>query len=668
MRIGIECGGTFTDLVVLDDSGAILATDKVFSTPADPAQAVVTALRELPDELVEGAELLHGSTVATNALLERKGGPIGLLVTRGFRDVVFLQRQDRRTMYDLKYRKPEPLVGRREIREVEERVDASGTVVRALDEDSVRTAVAALLESGVAAIAVSLLHSYTAPEHEQRVRALIAEMAPDLPVSVSSEVIREFREFERTTTTTVDAFIRGRVTEYIRNLEDAVGTLGVRSLQVMQSNGGIVPPAAVIARPVTMLLSGPAAGVSGAITAAGNAGFDGIVTMDMGGTSTDVAFVSGPRPTIATETAVDGLPVRVPLVDINTVGAGGGSIIAVDRGGLLTVGPESAGADPGPACYGRGGRRPTVTDANLVRGSIRAETKLAGRFALDREAAVAALAPIAERLDSTVEAVAEEAVRLANVAMANAIRVVSVEQGHELDGTTLLAYGGAGPLHAAAVADELGMRRVLIPPYSGLTSAYGLLTAGFRREFSRTWLVSDATDTTAADLRTVMAEMAKDAAEELAGQGVDAQGADHLWAADLRYRGQGFELPVPFDADGPLGPESLIADFHTAHARRFGHSDPGRTVQIVALRLTVEDRRPDLPLPHVIPSSDASGHTRLVEHGRAVTARFLHRDGIAPETAFDGPAVIEDASSTVLVPSGWRARVDVHTNLLLEKD
>ncbi|PSK88087.1 N-methylhydantoinase A [Murinocardiopsis flavida] len=666
MRIGIECGGTFTDLVVLDGNGAILATNKVFSTPSDPARAVVTALRELPAGLVDGAELLHGSTVATNALLERKGGPIGLLVTRGFRDVVFLQRQDRRTMYDLKYRKPEPLVGRRDIREVDERVDASGAVVRELDEDSVRAAVADLLERGVAAIAVSLLHSYAAPEHEQRVRALIAEIAPDLPVSTSSEVVREFREFERTTTTTVDAFIRGRVTEYIRNLQDAAGTLGIRSLQVMQSNGGIVPPAAVIARPVTMLLSGPAAGVSGAITAAGNAGFDGIVTMDMGGTSTDVAFVDGGRPTIATETSVDGLPVRVPLIDINTVGAGGGSIIAVDRGGLLTVGPESAGADPGPACYGRGGRRPTVTDANLVRGAIRAETKLAGRFALDRDAAVAALAPVAERLGSTVEAVAEEAVRLANVAMANAIRVVSVEQGHELDGTTLLAYGGAGPLHAAAVADELAMRRVLIPPHSGLTSAYGLLTAGFRREFSRTWLIADAAGAGAADLHTVMAEMAKEAEEELAGQGVEAQGADRLWAADLRYAGQGFELPVPFDP-AALDPAALIADFHAAHARRFGHSDPGRTVQIVALRLTVEDRRPDLPLPHVIPSSEESGETPFIEDGRRTTARYARRDGLAPGAAVDGPAVIEDTGSTVAVPSGWRARVDAHTNLLLER-
>lgn len=666
MRIGIECGGTFTDLVVLDDSGAIRATSKVFSTPADPAQAVITALRELPADLVEGAELLHGSTVATNALLERKGGPIGLLVTRGFRDVVFLQRQDRRTMYDLKYRKPEPLVGRRDIREVDERVDASGAIVRDLDEDSARTAIAELLETGVAAIAVCLLHSYAAPEHEQRVRALIAELAPDLPVSVSSEVIREFREFERTTTTTVDAFIRGRVTEYIRNLEAAVGTLGIRSLQVMQSNGGIVPPAAVIARPVTMLLSGPAAGVSGAVTAGANAGFDGIVTMDMGGTSTDVAFVSGPRPSIATETAVDGLPVRVPLIDINTVGAGGGSIIAVDRGGLLTVGPESAGADPGPACYGRGGRRPTVTDANLVRGAIRAETKLAGRFTLDGDAAVAALAPVAEQLGSTVESVAEEAVRLANVAMANAIRVVSVEQGHELDGTTLLAYGGAGPLHAAAVADELAMRRVLIPPYSGLTSAYGLLTAGFRREFSRTWLIADASGADPADLDTVMTEMAEEAAGELAGQGVDAQGADRLWAADLRYAGQGFEIPVPFDPASP-DPATLVAGFHAAHARRFGHSDPGRTVQIVALRLTVEDPRPDLPLPRVVPSSEVSGKTPLIENGRTVTARYARRDGIAPEATFDGPAVIEDAGSTVMVPTGWRARVDVHTNLLLER-
>ena len=667
MRIGIECGGTFTDVVAVDGDGAVQATGKVFSTPDDPARAVTDALRELPAEIVHGAELLHGSTVATNALLERKGGPIGLLVTRGFRDVVFLQRQDRSTMYDLAYSKPEPLVSRHRVAEVDERVDASGAEVTPLDEDSVRSALAALLDSGARAVAVCLLHSYAAPEHEQQVRALIAETAPDLPVSLSSEVVREFREYERTTTTTVDAFIRRRVAGYIRGLEESAGALGVSSLQVMQSNGGIVPPAAVTARPVTMLLSGPAAGVSGAVTAGARAGFRAMVTMDMGGTSTDVAFVEGARPSVATETVVDGLPIRVPLVDINTVGAGGGSIIAVDRGGLLTVGPQSAGAEPGPACYGRGGTRPTVTDANLVRGSIPPGTLLAGRFPLDRDAAVAALAPIAGRLGRTVEEVAEEAVLLANTAMANAIRVVSVEQGHELGGAALVSYGGAGPLHAAAVADELGVHRVLIPPHSGLTSAYGLLTSGFRREFSRTRRIGDAAGADPADLYTAMAEMERQADKELAEQGIDTAESDRLWSADLRYRGQGFEIRVPFEQHAP-DPARLVAGFHAAHARRFGHSDPGRTVEIVALRLTVENQPPDLPLPRLPTTPDTPSATPLIEQGRSVDARSVRRDGILPGTAVPGPAVIKDTSSTVLVPSGWSARVDRHTHLLLEKD
>ncbi|HEY3687392.1 MAG TPA: hydantoinase/oxoprolinase family protein [Streptosporangiaceae bacterium] len=668
MRIGAECGGTFTDVVVLDENGALRAIDKVFSTPDDPSRAVVNGLNGLAAGLTEGAALLHGSTVATNALLERRGARIGMLVTRGFRDLVFLQRQDRLRMYDLGYRKPVPLVRRGDIHEVDERLDHDGGVVRALDEESVRAAARALLDAGVTAIAVAYLHAYADPRHELRTREILAELAPDLPVSVSSGVVREFREYERTATTAADAFIRPVVAGYLDRLARTATAMGVESLQVMQSNGGIVPANVAGAHPVTMLLSGPAAGVSGAIGVAESAGVADVVTLDMGGTSTDVALVTGGEPHVTAETVVDGLPLRVPMVDITTVGAGGGSIVAIDSGGLLTVGPRSAGADPGPACYGRGSGLPTVTDANVLRGLIRPESFLGGRFALDRGAAADAFAPIAGRLGKPVERVAEDVYRLAGVAMAGAIRVASVERGQEVEGHTLIAYGGAGPLHAASVAGELGIARVLVPPYPGLASAYGLLTSGFRREFGRTALAA-ADDLADADLAATMGELADSGRDELVADGIDLAGARHTWAVDMRYAGQGFEVAVPVRrGDGAVRVADLVADFHELHRTRFGYADPAKRVQVVTLRLTVTKPRPPVVLPRVAHDPGRTGERRdIVEDGRTVTALFTHRAALPAGAEVTGPAVVEEDTSTCFVPSGWTAHVDELTNLVLER-
>ncbi|MFI9602072.1 hydantoinase/oxoprolinase family protein [Streptomyces sp. NPDC052043] len=668
MRIGVECGGTFTDLVVLDDDGALRATSKVFSTPQDPSRAVIEAIDGLPAGLREGATLLHGSTVATNALLERRGPRLGLLVTRGFRDLLTLQRQDRDRMYDLRYVKPAPLVPRELVQEVDERVTASGAVSRALDEESVLRSVKELLARDVTAVAVCLLHSYGNPAHERRVAELIASLAPDLPVSLSCEVAREFREYERTSTTVIDAFVRPAVAGYLSRLADEAARRGIAGLQVMQSNGGAVPVPVVTARPVTMLLSGPAAGVSAAVAVAESAGLGDVVTMDMGGTSTDVALVVGGSPQLTPEVSVDGLPVRVPMVDITTVGAGGGSIVGVDSGGLLTVGPRSAGASPGPACYGRGGQAPTVTDANAVLGLLGPRPRLAGRFPLDLAAAEAVFEPLADRLGGTVGEAAWSAHQLANVAMAGAIRVASVERGQDPRGLTLLAYGGAGPVHAAGVADELGMRRVVIAPHSGLASAYGLLASGFRREFARTVLVAaDTLDDTR--LREAMSSVTGEAHRELAGQGVDAGTALDTWTVDMRYAGQGFELSVPLPAPAEAGlAERLVAAFHALHAQRFGHADPTAPVQVVTLRLSVSRPRPTMALPTVEHRPDGPRHEGVVlENGRPRTAVTVPRTALPAGTELAGPAVITDESSTTYVPSGWTATVDPATNLVLTR-
>jgi N-methylhydantoinase A len=421
MRIGIECGGTFTDLVVLDDDGELLATDKVFSTPSDPAAAVREALSRLDTNLTKGAALLHGSTVATNALIERKGARVGLIMTEGFKDIVFLQRQDRTQMYDLKYVKPEPLVTRDDIVEVGERLDRDGSVLRALDVEASRAAIQRLVDRGVEAIAVTLIHSYANPEHELEIERLIKEIAPDMIVALSSQSAREFREYERTTTTTIDAFLRPTISSYLERLAADARELGMRSLAVMQSNGGTVPAVTAARNPLTMLRSGPAAGVAGAIAVGRAAGVTNMVTMDMGGTSTDVAVIRAGESELTTETIADGLPVRVPMVDIVAVGAGGGSLVDIDSGGLLTVGPRSAGADPGPVAYGRGGTQPTVTDANVVRGLLRPESFLGGRASLDGDAAWNALDRLGRRLDRTAEQLAEDIYRLASIHMATAI-------------------------------------------------------------------------------------------------------------------------------------------------------------------------------------------------------------------------------------------------------
>ncbi|MBU6530306.1 hydantoinase/oxoprolinase family protein [Streptomyces mayonensis] len=667
MRIGVECGGTFTDLVVLDDTGALRATAKVHSTPDDPSLAVIEALDRLPADLREEALLLHGSTVATNALLERRGPRLGLLVTRGFRDLLTLQRQDRDRMYDLRYVKPSPLVPRHLVREVDERITAAGEVAVALDDESVRHAVKELLAQDVTAIAVCLLHSYGNPAHERRVAELIASVAPDLPVSLSCSVAREFREYERTSTTAVDAFVRPAVAGYLSRLSDQAARRGITGLQVMQSNAGAVPVPVVTARPVTLLLSGPAAGVSGAVAVAEAGGLGDVVTMDMGGTSTDVALVVDGAPRLTPEVTVDGLPVRVPMVDITTVGAGGGSVVGVDSGGLLTVGPRSAGSRPGPACYGHGGELPTITDADAVLGLLGPRPLMAGRFALDLDAASAVFAPLAARLGRTVGEVAWSAHQLANVAMAGAIRVASVERGHDPRGLTLLAYGGAGPLHAAGVADELGMSRVVVAPHAGLASAYGLLVSGFRREFARTVLVaSDTLD--AARLRTVLDSVTEEAHAELAGQGVDPGSVSDGWSVDMRYAGQGFELSVPLPDDGPDRVGRLTTAFHELHARRFGHADPHAAVQVVTLRLSVTRPRPSVALPEVAHRPGAvSQECAVLEQGAPGTAVVLPRTALAPGATAAGPAIVTDDSSTAYVPSGWTATVDRATNLVLTR-
>jgi N-methylhydantoinase A len=666
MRVGIEVGGTFTDLVVLDEAGEIAHTEKVFSTPANPDVAVADALSQASAYVSANTPLMHGSTVATNTMIQRNAPPIGLVVTKGFADIPELQRQDREAIYDLDYRKPEPLVEPGNVREVGERIGADGTVVAGLDEASVRSAVEDFVDGGIGSVAVCLLHSYRNPAHEQRVAELFGEIAPEIAVSLSSDVSPEFREYERTTTTTIDAYVKPVVGGYLDRVEQVRDAAA--DFWVMQSNGGILPAPYARQRPVVMLFSGPAAGVAGAVGIARAAGVSNVITLDMGGTSTDVCLIPDGEPVVTTNSALDRLPVRIPMIDIQTVGAGGGSIAWVDSGGMLSVGPQSAGAVPGPVCYGRGGTAPTTTDAHVVRGLIRPDGFLGGTAQLDLEAATSALTDFGKALGKEAAVVAEDIYDIATANIANAVRIVSTDRGYDARDFTLVAYGGAGSLHAASVADHLRIDHVLVPAFSGLLSAYGLFEADLQRDFSRTKVAAlSALDP--GDFHEVFDSLEEQALRELTAQGIEVEGVLSRRSLDLRYEGQGFDLNMPIDLDTDLtDPARLSKRFHELHSTRYGHAPHNDPIELVTYRLSVTKVTEKPSVPRVPSDGSAAREVSSVSVGRRqVDCTYVQRSGLPVGGTLAGPAVIEDATSTTFVPEGWECAVDEFTNLRLTR-
>ena len=545
MRIGIEVGGTFTDLVAVDD-GQVIVT-KVPSTPASPDIGAFAALGAANIAPARVADLVHGSTVATNAILERKGARIAFVTTRGFGDIPFLQRHDRRNIYDLRYAKPRPPVARRDCFEVAERIDAAGTVIEPLDEAAIRaTLIPALAAGRYDAVAICLLSAYIAPAHEQRLHAMLAAALPNLRIACSHEIAREFREFERASTTLLSAYVQPVIDRYLDRFESQLSDNGFTGhFSVMQSNGGRLPAAAMRSNAITALFSGPAAGVVGAIRQAGRSDRGNLITFDMGGTSTDVSLVENGEPSIAAETEIDGLPIRTPVLDIVSVGAGGGSLVWIDDGGMLRVGPRSAGAEPGPACYGRGGTEPTITDAHVVRGTIRPEAFLGGAMQLDAERAHAAFATVARQLATDTAGAAAAAIRLAVANIVRAIQLVSTERGRDPRDYVLLPFGGAGPLLAAEIAEELGVPEILVPPNPGVVSALGLISADYVRAEGvthRTPLADTAPDA----LRASFAHFRERAETEFHNLGL-RKPFDYTLSADMRFVGQAFEVAVDLD-------------------------------------------------------------------------------------------------------------------------
>ena len=666
MRVGIEVGGTFTDLVVLDEAGEIAHTEKVFSTPSSPDVAVGDALAQASAYVSENTPLMHGSTVATNAMIERKAPPIGLVVTNGFADIPLLQRQDRETIYDLDYRKPDPLVEPENVREVEERVGVDGSVIIELDEASVRSAVEDFAANEIQSVAVCLLHSYRNRAHEQRVAEIFAELAPEIAVSLSSEVSPEFREYERATTTTVDAYVKPVVGGYLDRIEEI--RQDDADFWVMQSNGGILPAAYARKRPAVMLFSGPAAGVAGATGIARATGVTNVITLDMGGTSTDVCLIANGEPVVTTSSVLDRLPVRIPMIDIHTVGAGGGSIAWIDSGGMLSVGPQSAGAMPGPVCYARGGTEPTTTDAHVVRGLIRPHEFLGGTEKLDREAAINSLTEFGEALGKEPLVIAEDIYDIATANIANAVRIVSTDRGYDARDFTLVAFGGAGPLHAASVAEHLRIDHVLVPAFSGLLSAYGLFEADLQRDFSRT-KVAVLASLDPAEARKVFRSLESDALTELDAQGIQIEGVTSRCSLDLRYEGQGFDLNLPIDLEADLGDLPQLSErFHELHSTRYGHAPHNDPIELVTYRLTVAKLTARPSIPRVPSDGSSTREVSSISVGRKqVDCAYAKRSGLPPDDPIAGPAVVEEATSTTFVPEGWTCAVDEFTNLRLNR-
>jgi N-methylhydantoinase A len=651
MRVAIDTGGTFTDIVYLQDGK--LAVLKVFSTPADPGRAVLKGLASIG---AQGQVVVrHGTTVATNAMLERKGARIAFVTTRGFEDTIAIGRQARPKLYDWFQAAPDCLVPAELRFGVAERVSSAGEVVQAVDGDDVLDVVRAIEEAGVEAIAVSLLFSFANPESEAKVEAALLRLG--LPLSMSHKILPEFREYERASTMVANAYVAPKVGSYIASLAGKVKERyeGGR-LEVMQSSGGIISSRLAAAEPVRTMLSGPAGGVIGAYKLARMAGFDRILGFDMGGTSTDVCLVDAEAggPQISNESVITGIPIGVPMLDIHTAGAGGGSIAQFDAGGLLRVGPESAGSDPGPICFGKG-TRPTVTDANLVLGRLDTTRFLGGSVALDRERAMQWMEQAKGPLD-TVEEFATGILRVVETSMEKAIRVISVERGYDPRDFTLVAFGGGGPLHACALARALQVPRVLVPALPGALSAVGILLADTVREYSRT--VMKGVD---AALEDVFVALEAQGHAEFVTDGL--QGVA-VRSVDLRYAGQGYELNVEYEP-------AMAAAFHALHQRRYGFADEDRRLEIVNVRVRlVAAAEPFEPQPREVVAGDGAaaliGERDVYFDGVVHATRLYERDGLSPGDCFAGPAIVSEYSSATIVPPGDVLRVDGFGNLMIE--
>ncbi len=641
-RVSIDIGGTFTDFVVHDEEKGHAFTGKVLSTPDDPARGVITGLTGLIDDLGDISFLVHGTTVGLNAFLERRGTRVLLVTTAGFRDVYTIARGDRKRLYALQYRKPEPLIPPHDVHTVRERIRWNGPVQEALHVEDFEAIVEKIQAERIKAVAICFLHAYINPEHEIQARKILQERVPGLSVSLSHEIAREWREYERTSSTVLNAYIAPIIERYLGRLESQVGDRGLRTmLYVMQSNGGVMTSPAARSLPIQTMLSGPVGGTIGGQALSEMLKRPNLLCVDMGGTSFDASLIINGQPSFSTETSLEGLPVLMSLVDIQTIGAGGGSLAWLEAG-ALRVGPRSAGADPGPACYGQGGTQPTVTDANLFLGRMNPEYFLGGHMKLDK-------------LDAK---------------MADAMRTITVKQGIDPREYSLVAFGGAGPMHAVALAEELEIREVIVPWAPGTFSAWGMLQTNVRHDLTQTFYKT-MDNARFEELDAVYAKLEEQGKDILKGEDIPEDQMGFVRTADMRYIGQEYSVNVWVSEEGANAMQDLdtiTALFHNAYKTRYGHSTPGAPIEFVNLRVAafgkLNRRMPGVP-PAAGDRQYQTGTQDIIFEGKIQPASIYRRDQLPSGIAFPGPLVIEEETATTVVPPGWVAKVDEPGNIII---
>ncbi|HXJ79540.1 MAG TPA: hydantoinase/oxoprolinase family protein [Candidatus Methylomirabilis sp.] len=673
--VGVDVGGTFTDVVVYDESDETIRVGKATTVPADPTQGLLQAFAKLGVRLPATERLVHGTTIGTNAILERKGADVWVITTRGFGDTLEIARTNRAVLYDIRALKPASLVPRQRVVEVDERMAYDGTVLRPLDpvgaSEAAERMAAVTGGGGPAAAAICFLHSYANPAHEETAARIVRERLPSWFVCTSREVLPEFREYERFSTTVLNAYIGPLVARYLTSLAATLAGLGhTGKVFITTSSGGITTSEVAARFPVHTVLSGPAGGVAAALHLGRLTGWKNLITCDMGGTSTDVCLIEQLEATLSTEQHIAGLPNRTPQIDINSIGAGGGSLAWLDAGDTLRVGPRSAGATPGPACYGRGGLEPTITDANLLLGRVPADVPLAGEVKLDEGLARTAIGNLLGRIPglSTEEELADGIVRIATARMVSAIKEISMAKGYDPRDFALLAYGGAGPMHAAFVAEELEIPRVVVPWAPGNFSAFGSLIGDLRRDYVQTRLLPTR-GAAFADVVDTFAALEREATSALAAEGVAPERIWTLRTLGMRYVGQAWEVLVRVPDDA-LGIEALEEAFHRSHERRYGHRNDG-AVEIVNFRLTVvgTTAKPSLPRPPDLGSvADARRTERPVSFdGAFIRSPVYVRERLPQGARLPGPAIVEEMGATTVVPPLWSATVGASGELLLER-
>jgi N-methylhydantoinase A len=644
IQIGIDTGGTFTDFVFFD--GDSISIHKVPSTPEDPSKAILSGIKEMLGADTSAMHIVHGTTVATNALLERKGARIALVTTRGFEDVIQIGRQNRGELYNIFWKAPVPLVDESLRFGITERTTYEGRILQTVNQSALESLVRKIKKHNVQCVAVCLLHSYANPKNEEKVENHLGVLG--IPISTSSKILPEFREYERTSTIVANSYLLPKVRSYMETLSQQ---LPGSEISIMQSNGGIMSPHQASEEPVRIILSGPAGGVVGSVKVAGLAGYQNIITYDMGGTSTDVALCEhGPK--FTTETVIDGVPIKIPMIDITTIGAGGGSIASVDSGGALKVGPESAGADPGPACYGKG-LEPTVTDANLVLGRIKPQSFLGGRMKIYPQKSASAIKKLSRRLRMTVEEVAEGIIQVANANMERALRVISIGKGYDPRDFALVSFGGAGGLHACELASGMEINTVIFPKDPGVLSALGMLSADMFKDYSVT-VFRDQQDATKTLLDEAFSSLENKSYTDFPGHNIRFKRF-----LDLRYKRQSHEITVPYS-------KNFVRSFHSAHKKMYGYQKTRSDVEVITIRLRAVAKKRDLDIPFIQNKKNKINPAlwEIIFNGKRIDIKVYNRSAFYSGYKFHGPALILEDTSTTFITPKFKCSVDDWGNII----